>query len=284
MYNQNLFSNKRILVTGGGSGLGLELATYFASLGAHVIINGRNQEKLKAAAELINSHKLGKADFIAADVREEQQVKALFAKIASDHGQLTDLLNNAAGNFLCASEDLSINAFKSVVDIVLTGTFLCTQEFGKACIAAKTPGNVLSIVTTYAETGSAFVLPSACAKAGVVALTKTLAYEWAEFNIRVNAIAPGPFPTKGAWARLVPSKDFEDQYKKSIPLGRFGRPEELAALATFLLSDLAAFISGEVVTIDGAEHLKNGQFNFLLQQFSRDTLKQSFSAMRKSGA
>jgi NAD(P)-dependent dehydrogenase (short-subunit alcohol dehydrogenase family) len=189
-------------------------------------------------------------------------------------------VNNAAGNFLSLAEDLSPNGFRSVVDIVLNGTFNCTQAFGKHRIALSRPGVVLNIVTTYTQCGSALVLPSACAKAGVYALTTSLAYEWATYGIRLNAIAPGPFPTEGAWARLVPGHALEETFRKRVPLGRFGRPEELADLATFLISDHSSFITGECITIDGGERLNAGQFNFILQSMSRDELRTVLAKMK----
>ncbi|NDC36911.1 MAG: SDR family oxidoreductase, partial [Proteobacteria bacterium] len=191
------------------------------------------------------------------------------------------LVNNAAGNFLCPSEDLSANAFRIVIDIVLQGSFNCTSNFGKRLIEQKLPGSVLNIVTTYTEVGSSFVLPSACAKAGVYAMTTSLAYEWATYGIRLNAIAPGPFPTKGAWDRLVPDKNLEETFKSRVPMGRFGNPEELSNLAAFMLSDMAPYMTGECVTIDGGERLNGGQFNFVAQAMPRAELKNFLKAFRK---
>ncbi len=167
------------------------------------------------------------------------------------------MVDNTAGNFLSASEDLSANAFKSVVDIVLNGSFNCSQHFGSQLINKKQQGSILNIVTTYTETGSAFVLPSASAKAGVLAMTNTLAYEWAAYGIRVNSIAPGPFPTEGAWSRLMPDEKAEKYYLNRIPMKRYGNKEELANLAAFLMSDLAPYMTGSNVVIDGGEHLSS---------------------------
>jgi NAD(P)-dependent dehydrogenase (short-subunit alcohol dehydrogenase family) len=219
------------------------------------------------------------------DVRNYERVKAIVEEIISDFGTMTGLVNNAAGNFLSASEDLTPGGFKAIVDIVLHGSFNCTHVFGNYLINQNKKGNILNMVTTYSEsTGSAFVLPSACAKAGVLAMTRSLAYEWAAYGIRLNAIAPGPFPTEGAWSRLVPDESFEERFLSKIPAGRYGNHEELANLATFLMSDLAPYITGECVVIDGGERLAAGQFNFIDRLAPRDKLKQFFKMMHeKSG-
>jgi NAD(P)-dependent dehydrogenase (short-subunit alcohol dehydrogenase family) len=280
MFTNDTLSNKTILITGGGSGLGLAMAKRFVELGAHVAICGRTEEKLKKAATEISSD-LSKVLTHVVDIRDYEKVGEMMKRIVSELGSLDGLVNNAAGNFLSASEDLSANAFKAVVDIVLTGSFNCTQHFGKHLIESKKPGNVLSIVTTYTESGSAFVLPSACAKAGVYAMTTSLATEWGTYGIRLNAIAPGLFPTEGAWSRLMPGdSSLIDKYKKKVPLGRFGNHEELANLAAFLMSDLASYITGECVTIDGGERLQSGQFNTLMQVMPREQLKSVFQMMK----
>ncbi len=283
MLAKDSLKNKVVLVTGGGSGLGLAMADRFAELGAGVAICGRNQEKLGKAVDKLSSHG-NKVESYQCDVRDYEDVGSMISKICDDFGKLDCLVNNAAGNFFCTSEDLSPNGFKTVVDIVLHGSFNCTQHFGKKCIEAGHSGSVISIVTTYIETGSAFVLPSACAKAGVQALTTSLAYEWAPYGIRLNSIAPGPFPTKGAWTRLVPDGDFEEKFKKRHPMGRFGEPEELAELASFLLSDSASYINGECVTIDGGQQLEGGQFNFVARMMPRNKLKQIFQAMKSKSS
>jgi NAD(P)-dependent dehydrogenase (short-subunit alcohol dehydrogenase family) len=280
MFTTDTLSNKSILITGGGSGLGLAMAKRFVELGARVAICGRTEEKLKNAAKEISSD-ASKVLTHVVDIRDYEKVGEMFKRIIDELGSLDGLVNNAAGNFLSASEDLSPNAFRAVVDIVLTGSFNCTQHFGKYLIESKRTGNVLSIVTTYTETGSAFVLPSACAKAGVYAMTTSLATEWGMYGIRLNAIAPGLFPTEGAWSRLMPGdSSLIEKYKAKVPLGRFGNHEELANLAVFLLSDLSSYITGECVTIDGGERVQSGQFNTLAQVFPREQLKQVFQAMK----
>ncbi|MFN3529763.1 MAG: SDR family oxidoreductase [Bacteroidia bacterium] len=277
MFTTDTLSGKNILVTGGGSGLGLAMAKMFSSLGASVAICGRNEAKLQAAVQEIGSGAL----YAVCDVRDHEAVGAMIADLDARMGGVNGLVNNAAGNFLSASEDLSPNAFNTVVDIVLKGTFNCTQHFGKLVIANKRPDAVvLNIVTTYTETGSAFVLPSACAKAGVYALTNSLAMEWATYGIRLNAIAPGPFPTEGAWSRLLPDKSIEEKYLKGIPAGRYGKHEELGWLATFLMSDMSAYITGECVTIDGGERLQAGQFNLFANMFPREQLRAFFGMLK----
>ncbi len=279
MYQDNTLSGKHILVTGGGSGIGFAITKRFLELGATVSICGRTDKKLERAKESLGELSSGLSTF-QCDVREHEAVGEMIEKISKDHSGFCGLVNNAAGNFYCASEDLSPNGFRTVVDIVLHGTFNCTQHFGKRLIDEKKPGNILNIVTTYTETGSAFVLPSACSKAGVYALTTSLALEWATYGIRVNCVAPGPFPTEGAWGRLIPDENVEEMYKSILPTKRFGDKEELANLAVFLMSDLAPYITGECVAIDGAERLRGSGFNFLNDLMPREQLKGIFQAMR----
>ncbi|MCB0310588.1 MAG: SDR family oxidoreductase [Bdellovibrionales bacterium] len=281
MFSTDTLKDKKILVTGGGSGLGFGIARGCAALGATVAICGRTEEKLLRAVQQITDAG-GRAVCRVVDVRDYEAVGLMIDSLQKELGPLDSLVNNAAGNFYCTSEDLSPGGFKAVVDIVLHGTFNCTQHFGKHAIASGISGSILNIVTTYTETGSAFVLPSACAKAGVAALTTSLAFEWAEYNIRVNAIAPGPFPTPGAWKRLMPDKNLETEFEKLQPMKRFGNLEELVNLAVFLLSDMAPYINGEIVTIDGASRLRAGQFNFLSDFFPREKLREVFSAIRGS--
>ncbi len=266
MFQHDLLKGRAIFLTGGGTGLGRSMALRFAELGARMFLVGRREEPLRETCEEI-LRLGGAAAFTTCDVRDYAAVETAVAQAEQQFGEINALVNNAAGNFIARTEKLSPNAFNSVVGIVLNGSFHCTQALGKRWIAQKLGGNVLNIVTTYAAAncGSAFVVPSACAKAGVLAMTTSLAVEWAKYHIRLNAIAPGPFPTEGAWSRLMPSKQFEEDSKAKHPLKRFGRHEELANLAAFLLSDMAEYINGECVVIDGAQWLRGaGEFNDLM--------------------
>ncbi len=276
MLRDNALSDKVIVVTGGGSGLGKAMTKYFLELGAKVAITSRDFEKLKITAselEKETGETRGEAELsgvkclpIQCDVRHYDQVEAMLAEVLKTFGRVDVLLNNAAGNFISPTERLSAIAFDTIIDIVLKGSKNCTLAFGKHWIAEKqTNCNVLNIVTTYAWTGSGYVVPSATAKAGVLAMTRSLAVEWAKYGIRMNAIAPGPFPTKGAWDRLLPG-DLAEKFDmaKKVPLKRVGDHQELANLAAYLVSDFSAYINGEVIVIDGGEWLQGaGQFNIL---------------------
>jgi len=266
MLQADALKGKTIVVTGGGSGLGKAMTTYFLELGANVVISSRNQEKIDLAAKELIEQTGGSVLAMPCDVRHYEQVEALVKKACDTYGSVDVLVNNAAGNFISPTERLSANAFDTIIDIVLKGTKNCTLAFGKHWIAQKqTQKVVLNIVTTYAWTGSAYVVPSATAKAGVLAMTRSLAVEWAKYGMRFNAIAPGPFPTKGAWDRLLPG-NLKEQFDlaKKVPLKRVGVHQELANLAAYLVSDFSAYINGEVITIDGGEWLKGaGQFNLL---------------------
>ncbi len=266
MFQPDLLKSRTILITGGGTGLGRSMALRFAELGANIFLLGRREDPLKQTTADISSKGVRSA-YAIADVRDFAAVEAAIAVAEEKLGSIDTLVNNAAGNFIARSEKLSPNAFNAVIGIVLTGTFHCTLALGRKWIAAKTPGNVLNIVTTYAATssGSGFVMPSACAKAGVLAMTRSLAVEWAKHHIRLNAIAPGPFPTEGAFSRLLPSKDLEERARNYHPMKRFGRHEELANLAVYLLSNQADYVNGECVVIDGALWLRGaGEFNDFL--------------------
>jgi len=266
VFKEDLLKSQAIFLTGGGTGLGRSMALRFAGLGARMFLVGRREDPLRETCdEILRAG--GAAAYATCDVRDFASVDAAASKAEEQFGDINTLVNNAAGNFIARTEKLTPNAFNAVVGIVLNGTFNCTQAFGRRWIDRKLAGNVLNIVTTYAAVncGSAFVVPSACAKAGVLAMTTSLAVEWAKYHIRLNAIAPGPFPTEGAWSRLMPSKQFEEHAKDKHPMKRYGRHEELANLAAFLVSDMAEYINGECVVIDGAQWLRGaGEFNDLL--------------------
>lgn len=266
MLRDDALKGKTIVVTGGGSGLGKAMTKYFLELGAQVAITSRNLEKLQTTAEALESETGGTCFPVQCDVRDYEQVVAMRDAVLDRFGSIDVLLNNAAGNFISPTERLSANAFDVVIDIVLKGSKNCTLAFGKHWIDKKEENKtILNIVTTYAWTGSAYVVPSATAKAGVLAMTRSLAVEWAKYGIRSNAIAPGPFPTKGAWDRLLPG-DLAEKFdlSKKVPLRRVGDHQELANLAAYLVSDFSAYVNGEVITIDGGEWLEGaGQFNLL---------------------
>jgi NAD(P)-dependent dehydrogenase (short-subunit alcohol dehydrogenase family) len=266
MLRDDALKGKVIVVTGGGSGLGKAMTRYFLELGAKVAITSRDIEKLKNTVAELEAETGGTCLPLQCDVRHYEEVENMLQGVLKAFGKVDVLLNNAAGNFISPTERLSANAFDTVIDIVLKGTKNCTLAFGKHWIDTKqTSSTVLNIVTTYAWTGSAYVVPSATAKAGVLAMTRSLAVEWAKYGIRTNAIAPGPFPTKGAWDRLLPG-DLAEKFDmaKKVPLKRVGDHQELANLAAYLVSDFSAYVNGEVVVIDGGEWLKGaGQFNLL---------------------
>ena len=266
MLRDNALKGKTIVITGGGSGLGKSMTSYFMELGANVVITSRNLEKLEKVKLELEAQTNSKCLPVACDVRNIEEVEAMHQKAIEAFGKVDVLLNNAAGNFIAPTERLSANAFDTIIDIVLKGTKNCTLTFGKHWIDTKQQNtSVLNIVTTYAWTGSAYVVPSATAKAGVLAMTRSLAVEWAKYGMRFNAIAPGPFPTKGAWDRLLPEK-IRDQFDlaKKVPLKRVGEHQELSNLAAYMVSDFSAYMNGEVITIDGGEWLKGaGQMNLL---------------------
>lgn len=265
MLKDNALSGKVIIVTGGGTGLGRSMSKYFLELGAKVVITSRKLPVLEESASELRKETGGEILAIPCDVRQYEQVEQVLAATIQTFGKVDILVNNAAGNFISPTERLSPRAFDTVVDIVLKGSYYFSLATGKYWIEKEIPGTILSIVTTYAWTGSGYVVPSACGKAGVLALMRSLAVEWGKYGIRCNAIAPGPFPTPGAWDRLFPEplrKKFNPE--KKVPVGRVGEHQELANLAAYLVSDFSAFVNGEVVTIDGGEWLKGaGEFNYL---------------------
>ncbi|HEY1434647.1 MAG TPA: SDR family oxidoreductase [Thermoanaerobaculia bacterium] len=286
MFDSKTLSGRSILVTGGGSGLGLAMAKTFAAHGAQVAIAGRRKERLEAGAREITqaAREGGEVAIFPADLRQPEEAAKLVADAAERFGKLDGLVNNAAGNFLAFSEELTPNGFDAVVRTVLHGSVHCTLAFGKQLLEKKAPGAVVSVVTTYAWTGTAYALPSACAKAGVLAMTRSLAVEWGAAGIRLNAIAPGPIPTEGAFSRLMANPQAEKNALGRIPLGRFGAKEEIANLATFLLSDLCPYQTGDCVTMDGGEWLAGaGEFSDY-RKMPREMLKTGFDAMKPKKA
>lgn len=265
MLRDDALKGKTIIVTGGGTGLGKAMGTYFLHLGANLVITSRKLDVLQQTAAEMEAETGRKVLPIACDVRKYDEVETMLQQAIETFGQVDALLNNAAGNFISPTERLSANAFSAIIDIVLKGSANCSLALGKYWIKEQMPGNILNIITTYAFTGSAYVVPSACAKGGVLAMTRSLAVEWGRHGIRANAIAPGPFPTKGAWERLLPGDMAQKfDFKNRVPLKRVGEHQELANLAAFLVSDFSGYINGEVITIDGGEWLQGaGQFSGL---------------------
>ena len=282
MFQKDLLKDKVIFITGGGTGLGKSMALGFAGLGAKIAICGRRRDVLEAAAKEFGK-KGAEVFFDTCDIRKYDEVEKVVDGIYQKFGKIDGLINNAAGNFICPTEYLSPNGFDAIVRIVLHGTFHVTQAVGKKWIGAGTGGRVLSMCTTYAWTGSAFVIPSVCAKAGVLAMTRSLAVEWGKYNIRLNAIAPGPFPMEQAWAILMP-QGYEDRMIQKNPCKRTGNHEELMNLAAFLMSDGAGYINGDCITIDGGEWLQGaGEFNGMLDLTPEDwmAMKMRLEASKK---
>ncbi|MBI3218469.1 MAG: SDR family oxidoreductase [Bacteroidetes bacterium] len=259
MLKPDALKGKTIIITGGGTGLGKSMGKYMLQLGANLVITSRKKDVLDKTASELEKETGGKVLALSCDVRKYDEIENVLKEAESHFGRIDGVLNNAAGNFISPTERLSHRAFDIIVDIVLKGTYYMTLAAGKHWINKKQPGTFLNIVTTYAWTGSGYVVPSACSKAGVLALTRSLAVEWAKYKIRSNAIAPGPFPTEGAWSRLLPGdlvKKFDPAER--VPLKRVGEHQELANLAAYLMSDYSSYVNGEVITIDGGEWLRNG--------------------------
>jgi NAD(P)-dependent dehydrogenase (short-subunit alcohol dehydrogenase family) len=290
MLREDALKGKTIIVTGGGTGLGKSMARYFLTLGANITICSRRQAVIDATAEELMAETGGQVLAVPCDVRNPMEIEHVMAETIARFGRIDGLLNNSAGNFISPTERLSYKAFDTVVDIVLRGTYYFTLAVGKYWIENKIKGTVLNISTTYATTGSGYVVPSAVAKGGALIMTKSLAAEWAKYGIRLNAIAPGPFPTKGAWDRLFPEPlaSMMDPVSR-IPLGRVGEHGELANLAAYLLSDYSGYITGESITIDGGEVLGAGEFSHLdsvtQEQWDMigETIKQANRASKKEG-
>lgn len=259
MLKPGSLKDRTLVITGGGTGLGRSIGKYCLELGANLVITSRKKEVIDKTATELMQETGGKVLAIPADVRKYEEIENVLKEADKTFGQIHAVLNNAAGNFISPTERLSHRAFDIIVDIVLKGTYYTTLAAGKNWINKKQGGIFLNIVTTYAWTGSGYVVPSACSKAGVLALTRSLAQEWAKYGIRSNAIAPGPFPTEGAWSRLLPGdlvKKFDPAQR--VPLKRVGEHQELANLAAYLLSDYSGYVNGEVITIDGGEWLRSG--------------------------
>jgi len=271
MFRTDLFAGKRFLISGGGTGLGRIMMERFVELGADCVICGRRGSVLEETAKEVMAKNPGRrVDTFTVDIRVATAVEEMIDRIWAG-GPLDGLVNNAAGNFISQTKDLSPRAFDAIANIVLHGTFYMTNACGKRWIAEQRKASVISILTTWVWTGSPFVVPSAMSKAGVAVMTQSLAVEWGRHGIRLNALAPGPFPTEGAWARLNPMKEDsfgdngDDRYKARNPMGRVGRPSELANMAAFLMSDEVAYINGEVIAIDGGMGIMgNGTFSNMM--------------------
>lgn len=277
MFQGDLLAGKRVLVTGGGTGLGKSMGRRFLELGGRLVICGRRENVLGETKAEFDEAFGARTFTLPCDVRDPEAVEAMVAAVWAELGGLDILVNNAAGNFIARSETLSARALDAILSIVLHGSGYVTLACGKRWIEAGTPASVLSILTSYAWTGSPYVVPSAMAKAGVLAMTRSLAAEWGRHGIRLNAIAPGPFPTEGAWQRLVPNPEMEAEWKSRIPLQRFGEHVELANLAAYLVSDQAGFINGEMVTIDGGQWIKGAATFSMMEQLS----EAEWAAMRE---
>jgi len=278
VFNEGLLADKVVLITGGGTGLGRAMGERFLELGSRLAITGRRGEVLAQAAREMG----GEVFYTPCDVRDPELVTTMLDAVEGHFGRVDVLVNNAAGNFISPTERLSHRAVDAVLNIVLHGTFYCTLELGKRWIQKGQRGTVLNIAATYATTGSGYVVPSAAAKAGVVVLTKSLAAEWGKYGIRLNAVAPGPFPTEGAWSRIMPTREIQALFEKRIPLGRVGEHVELANLAAFLISDAAAYITGDLIHIDGGEAAWNaGEFN-ILDEITKEQWD-ALEAARKKG-
>lgn len=290
MLRDDALKGKTIIVTGGGTGLGKSMSRYFLQLGANVTICSRRQAVIDQTAQELMHETGGVVLAVQCDVRNPMEIENVIAQTVEKFGRVDGLLNNSAGNFISPTERLSYKAFDTVVDIVLRGTYYFTLAVGKYWIENNIKGTVLNISTTYATTGSGYVVPSAVAKGGALIMTKSLAAEWGKYGIRLNCIAPGPFPTKGAWERLFPEPlaSLMDPTGR-IPLKRVGEHQELANLAAYLMSDFSGYITGECITIDGGEVLSNGEFNHLEQvtpdmwDMIGETIKQANRASKKEG-
>lgn len=281
MFKDNLLKNKRILVTGGGTGLGKEMASHYAQHGADLYICGRRENVLKETATEIEDKYNVNVKYETLDIRASNDVEDYIDRIFQD-APLDGLVNNAAGNFISPTKDLSHKGFDAIANIVFHGTFYITHSVGKRWIDLKHKGSIISILTTWVWTGSPYVVPSAMSKSGLNAMTKSLAAEWGKYGIKVNAIAPGPFPTKGAWERLNPGGNNDSEFMGSVPVGRLGDMSELQNLATFLMADGCDYLTGQTIAIDGAQYLTGGGTFSNLDKVSEDDWEQLRAMIRSS--
>jgi NAD(P)-dependent dehydrogenase (short-subunit alcohol dehydrogenase family) len=280
MFKKDLLKNKRILVTGGGTGLGKEMASHYAEHGAELYICGRRLNVLEETANELKEKFNAKVHFETLDIRASKDVDDYIERIF-ENGPLDGLVNNAAGNFISPTKDLSHKGFDAIANIVFHGTFYITHSVGRRWIELGHKGSIISILTTWVWTGSPYVVPSAMSKSGLNAMTQSLAAEWGKYNIKVNAIAPGPFPTKGAWDRLNPGGNDEGSMG-SVPLGRVGEMVELQNLATFLMADGCDYLTGQTIGIDGAQYLTGGGTFSALDKLSDDDWEQMRTMIRSS--
>lgn len=281
MFKDNLLKNKRILVTGGGTGLGKEMASHYAQHGADLYICGRRENVLKETATEIEDKYDVNVNYETLDIRASNDVEDYIDRIFQD-APLDGLVNNAAGNFISPTKDLSHKGFDAIANIVFHGTFYITHSVGKRWIDLKHKGSIISILTTWVWTGSPYVVPSAMSKSGLNAMTQSLAAEWGKYGIKVNAIAPGPFPTKGAWERLNPGGNNDSEFMGSVPVGRLGEMSELQNLATFLMADGCDYLTGQTIAIDGAQYLTGGGTFSNLDKVSEDDWEQLRAMIRSS--
>ncbi len=281
MFKDDLLKNKRILVTGGGTGLGKEMASNYAQHGADLYICGRRENVLKETATEIEDKYDVNVNYETLDIRASNDVEDYIDRIFQD-APLDGLVNNAAGNFISPTKDLSHKGFDAIANIVFHGTFYITHSVGKRWIDLKHKGSIISILTTWVWTGSPYVVPSAMSKSGLNAMTKSLAAEWGKYGIKVNAIAPGPFPTKGAWERLNPGGNNDSEFMGSVPVGRLGDMSELQNLATFLMADGCDYLTGQTIAIDGAQYLTGGGTFSNLDKVSEDDWEQLRAMIRSS--
>ena len=256
MFKDNLLENKRILITGGGTGLGKEMATHFAMHGAELYICGRRENVLSETAAEISETYGTKVNYQTLDIRASKDVDD-YIEFIFEKGPLDGLVNNAAGNFISPTKDLSHKGFDAIANIVFHGTFYMTHSVGKRWIELGHKGSIVNILTTWIWTGSPYVVPSAMSKSGIHAMTQSLAAEWGKYGIKINGIAPGPFPTKGAWERLNPGNN-DDGMTNTVPLGRVGELEELQNIATFLMADGCDYLTGQTIGLDGGQYLTGG--------------------------